>query len=525
MLVHNASEAAVPDQDDTIPSGKGLATGKVGTFAGAILSIASIAPAYTTTASMGLIVAAVGLKMPALLIAGFVPMFLAAYAYREFSAETPDCGASFTWSARSLGPYAGWMAGWGAVIAVVIVLANIAAVGATFLYLFIGRLTHSETIATLGDNKLINIVTTLAFLAAAGWAASRGISSSERAQYVLVGFQLIVLLLFAGIALAKAMTGDAPSGLSFSLDWFNPLTGLTLGAFAIGLVGSVFMYWGWDTALTLGEECKDPKRTPGRAGLLSILTVLGTYLLLGVALMWFAGVGDTGIGLGGTDARNNVFGTLAEPVMGGSGELLLFLAVLVSTIASLQATFLPAARAMLAMGAFKALPQRFASVDPVCQVPRFATAVAALVAGALYAITALLSEHVLLDTIAALGIMICWYYGITAFASVWYFRKRWFTSVRDAVFKLIFPLSGGTMLLVVFGISVRESLKPEIGSGASIFGIGLVFYLGFGILAAGAVLMLIQRWREPEYFRGETLPRAVSGDPMPAPAEPHSHAL
>ncbi|WP_083914142.1 APC family permease [Nocardia concava] len=517
MLVQNASEATMPSRDtQDAASGKGLATNKVGTIAGAVLSIASIAPAYTTTASLGLIVAAVGLKMPALLIAGFIPMFLAAYAYREFSSETPDCGASFTWSARALGPYVGWMAGWGSVIAVVIVLANIAAVGAEFLYLFVGRLAHSESIAALGDNKLINIVTTLAFLAAAGWAASRGISSSERAQYVLVGFQLVVLLLFAGIALAKAMNGDAPSGLSFDIDWFNPFTGLTLGAFAIGLIGSVFMYWGWDTALTLGEECKDPQRTPGRAGLLSILTVLGTYLLLAVALMWYAGVGDTGVGLSSDAAHDNVFGALAEPVMGGAGELLLFAAVLVSTVASLQATFLPAARAMLAMGAFKALPARFASVHPVYQVPRFGTAVAAIVAGGFYAITALLSEHVLLDTIAALGIMICWYYGITAFACVWYFRHRWFASARDFLFKLLFPLLGGTMLLVVFGISVRESLKPEVGSGASLFGIGLVFYLGFGILVLGAVLMLAQRWRQPEYFRGATLPRAVSGDPMPS---------
>jgi len=44
----------------------------------------------------GLIVAAVGLKMPAILIAGFIPMFLTAYAYRELNSRAPDCGASFT---------------------------------------------------------------------------------------------------------------------------------------------------------------------------------------------------------------------------------------------------------------------------------------------------------------------------------------------------------------------------------------------------------------------------------------------
>ncbi len=61
-------------------STKGLATGAVGTFAGAVLGISSVAPGYTLTASIGLIVAAVGLKMPAIFIAGFIPMFLTAYA-------------------------------------------------------------------------------------------------------------------------------------------------------------------------------------------------------------------------------------------------------------------------------------------------------------------------------------------------------------------------------------------------------------------------------------------------------------
>ena len=66
---------------------KGLATGKVGTFSGAVLGISSVAPGYTLTASIGLIVAAVGLKMPAILIAGFIPMFLTAYAYRELNSR------------------------------------------------------------------------------------------------------------------------------------------------------------------------------------------------------------------------------------------------------------------------------------------------------------------------------------------------------------------------------------------------------------------------------------------------------
>ena len=55
----------------------------------------------------------------------------------------------------------------------------------------------------------------------------------------------------------------------------------------------------------------------------------------------------------------------------------------------------------------------------------------------------LLSEEVLSDTILTLGIMICFYYGLTAFACVWYFRRELFASTSNIVFKFLFPLVGG----------------------------------------------------------------------------------
>ncbi|MBU9763881.1 APC family permease [Mycobacterium sp. TNTM28] len=484
---------------------KGLAAGKVGTFSGAILGISCVAPGYTLTASIGLIVAAVGLKMPAIFIAGFIPMFLTAYAYRELNSVAPDCGASFTWSTKAFGPYVGWMCGWGMVVASIIVLSNLAAIAVEFFYLFIAQVTDQHAIADLADNKAINIGTTLVFIAIATAIASRGITTSERVQYVMVGFQMVVLLAFAVMAFVHVGRGDAPVGLSFDLDWFNPFSGLALSAFVVGVTGSIFAFWGWDTCLTLGEESKDPTKVPGRAGLLCVLSILATYLLIAVAVMMYAGVGETDLGLGNPDNAENVFAALADPVLGTWAGPLLFLAILASSVASLQTTFLPAARAMLAMGAYKAFPSRFAEVSPRYLVPSFATVTAGVVTGVFYSVVSLLSESALLDTIAALGIMICWYYGITAFACVWYFRRELFTNVHNVVFKFLFPLLGGIMLAAVFVIAVGESMNPENGSGAAIGGIGLVFYIGFGVLILGAVLMLIWRTRSPAFFQGETL--------------------
>ena len=342
---HHQAEADLQD--------KGLSHDAVGLLGGTVLGISSVAPAYALTATIGILVAESGDKMPVIIIAGFLPMFFAAYAYREFNKVAPDCGTSFTWTTKAFGPYIGWLGGWAAVLATVIVLSNLAGVAVQFFYQFIGDLTGSESIGALWENKLINVITCLVFLAIATAVSYRGITTTEHVQFILVGFQMVVLVLFAVMALAKS--GSSETGMSFSLDWFSP-AGLTMSAFIAGLSGSIFAFWGWDTALTVNEESKDSEKTPGRAALLCVLSILLTYLLVAVATQMYAGVGTEGLGLGNEEISDNVFGALAEPVMGSPLNLFLFLAVVASSAASLITTFLPTSRTMLAMGDLQGLP-------------------------------------------------------------------------------------------------------------------------------------------------------------------------
>jgi amino acid transporter len=86
------------------------------------------------------------------------------------------------------------------VVATIIVLSNLAAIAVEFFYLFIARIVNNPDIADLAGNKLINIITTLVFIAIATLIASRGITTSEHVQYVLVGFQMTILLVFAVVA-------------------------------------------------------------------------------------------------------------------------------------------------------------------------------------------------------------------------------------------------------------------------------------------------------------------------------------
>lgn len=483
-------------------SDKGLKANSVGLFGGTLLGISSVAPAYVLTATVGILAMAVGAQTPVVIIAGFLPMFFAAYAYREFNKVMPDSGTSFTWTSKAFGPYVGWLGGWTAVIATIIVLSNLAGVAVQFLYQFIGAVVGSESIGALWENKPINVLTCLAFLLVATWVAYRGIDATEKVQIVLVSFQMIMLIIFAIMAFWKHETAGV--GLDFSWSWFSPV-GIGLSAFIVGLSGSIFGFWGWDTALTVNEESKDSDRGPGLAALLCVISILLTYLMVTVAMQMFAGLGETGLGLMNPDVSDNVFGNLAVPILGMPLALGLYLAVLASSAASLITTFLPTTRTLLAMGAYGAMPKRFAHIHPRFKSPSTATFAAGTAAGVFYTVMTILSDRVLTDTILSLGIMICFYYGLVAFGCIWFFRHQLFTSGPNFVFKFLFPLLGGLGLFFVLIITLRDSASPDYGSGASVFGIGLVLVLGLGLILIGIAFMLWQRAKEPAFFRGETL--------------------
>ncbi|WTG93665.1 APC family permease [Kitasatospora sp. NBC_01560] len=469
-----------------------------------VLGVSTVAPVYCLTATLGPTVTAVGVQMPAVFLAGFLPMLLVAFAYKELNKDFPDCGTSFTWTVKAFGPRVGWMAGWGLTVATIIVLSNLAGVATDFLYLMLGEMTGSSGVAALNDNQAVHLLTVVALIAAATAMSYRGMTATKWFQYSLVGLQLAVLVLFAVIAIAKAAAGDLPESIGFSASWLNPLQVSSFSAFTAGLSLSIFMYWGWDTCLTMNEETLGGARTPGRAAMTSMITLVGSYLLVAIASQMFAGVGSTGNGLGNPETSDNVFAALARPVLGSPWSVLLFLAVVASAAASLQTTFIPVARTLLAMSSYRAVPPRFGAVHPRFRTPGYATVAAGTATAVFYVGMSLISEDVVQDTILALGLMICFYYALTAFACVWYFRRSLRNSLRDLALKGIAPLLGGVLLSGVFLQTLTDAWDPAYGSGA-VLGIGSVFVIGVGILLLGVVLMTWYRAYRPEFFRGETL--------------------
>ncbi len=187
---------------------KGLSSGSLGLVASIVLGVSSVAPVYALTATLGPTVSEVGLQMPAVFLAGFLPMLLVAYGYRELNRVAPDCGTSFTWATKAFNPLVGFMAGWGALLATVIVLSNLAGVAVTFFYLMLGQVTGSQAVVEFGDRTAVHVLTCLVFVAVATAVAYKGTALTKRVQYVLVGFQLAVLLLFTVLAVGSSQENE-----------------------------------------------------------------------------------------------------------------------------------------------------------------------------------------------------------------------------------------------------------------------------------------------------------------------------
>ncbi|RFA07498.1 amino acid transporter [Subtercola boreus] len=512
-----------PARGSTDVESKGLKGGALGLVGSVVVGVASTAPAYSLAASLGFIVASggsllAGVKSPGIILLAFVPMYFIAVAYQELNKAEPDCGTTFTWASRAFGPKTGWMGGWGIIAADVIVMANLAQIAGSYSFTLVGKLFNDDAISALSGDVFWSTVAGLAWIAIMTYICYRGIEVSARLQYALLGIEVVILVVFAVFALVKVYTGTAESySLTPDISWFLPFDLDFSTVIAPAILTAVFIYWGWDTAVSINEESDDPGRTPGRAAIISTLLLLVTYALVAVATIAFAGVGTDGVGLGNPENASDVFSAIGPDLFGDSAFggimlALLYISILTSASASTQTTILPTARTALSMAVYKAVPESFAKIHPKFLTPTWSTVGMGIISAAFYLLFTLISPTLLSALIGSVGLLIAFYYGLTGFACVWYYRRTLTATFRDFMMRGVIPLLGGLMLTAVFVFGLIQYALPdwltdENDENVTIFGIGAVAVVGVGSLVLGVILMLIMRWRSPAFFKGQTLER------------------
>ena len=490
---------------------KGLKGGALGLLSNTVIAIASVAPAYSLAAALAFVVGYDGFQSPIVMLLAFFPMAAVAVGYAQLNRVVPDCGTTFTWGTKAFGPKVGWLGGWGIIAADVIVMANLAQIAAQYMFQLFGAYG-------LAGSKWWTLLLGVAWIVFMAWICYIGIEISARVQYALLAIELTMLFIFSITALGKVYGGSAGhQAVHPAASWFNPFH-LSFSALNLGLLLALFIYWGWDTAVSVNEETKDRRHNPGRAAIISTVVLLVTYVLVTTAAQSFAGIGTKGIGLQNPDNSGDALSVLGGNVFGTAGfgwflAKLLVLMVLSSAAASTLTTILPTARTSLSMAVYKSIPSRFARIHRRYLTPTWSTVGMALLSIGFYVLMTAISTSVLGDTISSLGLMIAFYYGLTGLTCVWWFRNEVFKSMRNFLTKGLIPFFGGAVLFAFMIYGLKQFWSPSYGSTSWTlpfsphWRIGGVFLTGVGAILLGVILMVIYRFVNPAFFRGETLNR------------------
>jgi APA family basic amino acid/polyamine antiporter len=240
---------------------------RLGVVSAAAIVVANMIGVGVFTTS-GFAIADLGRREPVLLawLIGGLLAVCGALCYGALARRIPISGGEYTFLSRTVHPLAGFLAGWVSLLAGF--TAPIAASGLG-LGVYVAPLLPGDVSGAW-----------LATFAIAAAAAMHGLRLREGvlAQNVAVGLKLALITAFLAFA-APRLPDDVVVEPLFA-------GGLDPTAFAITLVWISFAYSGWNAAVYVAGEVRDPERNLPRALLLGTGVVLAIYLALNAVFLY-----------------------------------------------------------------------------------------------------------------------------------------------------------------------------------------------------------------------------------------------
>ncbi len=472
---------AAPPFDNTDTDGPQLRRGALTLFDGVVIGVASTAPAYSLTATVAILIGAVGLYSPSAMIIAFLPMLGVAVGFYWLNRRIPNCGASYAWIAKAMSPALGFFTGWVIIVADVIVMISLADIAAATTLTLLGRDPN---------NKTADLILGVAWIVIMTGIVVRGVRLSARLQWILLALEYVIVFVFCLWSIIKVYTSH-PAGshvLSFSwvLPWKAPGGGPAMLA---AVLAAVFIYWGWDTAANLNEETEDASSAPGLATVYSTFVLVVLYVFAAFAVSAY--IPNKGAQANASDVLTYMAQSLA-----GHNKVwyLMVLAVLSSAASSTLTTILPTARVTFSMARDRIIPYAFARVHHKYQTPWISTVVMGVASVVAFVLSLYASgglSNAIQDAIFAIGLQIAFYYGLTGIAATWYYRHLLFESVSNFVFAGIFPLAGGLGFFYIFIQAARDLTVAQ-------------FWTGVGAMLVGIPLLVWSWIHNPAFYRQPT---------------------
>ncbi len=380
-------------------------------------------------------------------ILGGVVSLLGALAMAELGAAMPEAGGQVVYLAEAYSPIFGFLYGWTAFT--FINPASIAALAVAFVsYLgfFMTFDPLTAKIVAIGSIALLTGVNCL------------GVRAGATTQNVLTILKILVLLVLviAGLVFSssapEAMAAVVPEG-SFA------------SRFALAMVICLWAYDGWMEVTYVGGEVRDPGRNIPRSIVLSLVIVIGVYLLVNAALM-------VALGVAGMAASTAVASDAAVATMGTVGAAFVAIGVMVSTAGTNNGIIFTTARAPYAMAQRGYFMKWAGAIHPRFQTP----VVAMVLQGSWASILALTGTFNQLATYVVFASFV--FYGMSA-AAVLVLRRRkpdmprpyqtWGYPVTPILFV-------GFALWLVGSTIVAAPVDAAIGLGMIVLGVPVYFY-------------------------------------------------
>jgi amino acid transporter len=330
-------------------------------------SAALIAPAAGSVAGLAFIVGYSGAATPVAFLIGLLVCVCIALVIGEYAKRLPSAGSFYTYLTRTFGPKTGFVTG--------VLLFGAYLLLFPFQLDFFGNFVSSLLAASNVHISWVVFATALIVLSTALGVA--GVKPSLRTGLIGLGIEMAILTVFSLVIIFK---GGASGN---TLAAFNPASSLKgSGGLLTAVVYTIFAFVGFESATTLGDEARDPRRTIPRAVMLTTLVVGIFYVVVSYAVT--IGYGLSAAHVNALATAPAPFNTLADHYGNGVLSVFVNLAVISSFTALNIVTVIAVSRIFWKMGKDGLIPHMFSRVNR-----RQSPYVACLVAGGLALVAAI----------------------------------------------------------------------------------------------------------------------------------------
>ena len=413
-------------------------------------------------------------------IFALIAVSLVAYGFVKLSRYISSTGSVYATVGLTLGPRAGFIAGWSLFFAYVAIGAGSGIEIGLFL---------NELLAGLGLSVQIDwIWVALIALVAAVLLGRREVHVITRSLLIAELIGAVLVLLLDVVIFARVGTGTAPGGQSFSFDFLALPEGTDIGLIATAAVFGFLAFAGFEGAATLGEETSNPRRDIPRALKIAIV-VVGVFYLLTISAQSL-GYGLDPDGIAEFGASDGPYGDLAGAYVGPWLSNSLNLAAVISLFAILLGTLSGASRVLFTLARDSRMSPRLARVSGNGAPTMALTVVAGL--ALLVVVVERLTGAAVLDatfwalTIGTIALLVAYVLATVGAIRFLFFGKRrdtprWQIVVPVLALVLViytlyknavgleapyswFPYIVAVWLLIGFAVSFRRGLTQNIGA-------------------------------------------------------------